>query len=132
MVIVDREGKIRDVKVKHFPEVTSHGSPKNKAKYIRLKALAELLDYAYYHNVGIVLFKDLDRIKRRRYTSNPKANRKISRFAKHELLHYGVTMALKRGFKVFLVDSTNTSKIAKQICKKLGLDAHCTSAYILT
>jgi len=30
MVIVDDDGKIRDVKVKH-PEVTSHGFPKNKA-----------------------------------------------------------------------------------------------------
>ena len=65
MVIVDREGKIRDVKVKHFPEVTSHGFPRNKAKDIRLKTLAELLDYAYYHNVGIVLFEDLDKIKKR-------------------------------------------------------------------
>lgn len=131
MVIVDREGKIRDVKVKHFPEVTSHGFPKNKAKDIRLKALAELLDYAYYHNVGIVLFEDLDRIKKKQFTNNPKANRKISKFAKHELLHYGVTMALKRGFKVFLVNPTNTSKIAKQIHRKLGLDVHCSSAYVL-
>jgi len=131
MVIVDREGKIRDVKVKRFSEVTSHGFPKNKAKDIRLKALAELLDYAYYHNVGIVLFEDLDRIKKRQFTNNPKANRKISKFAKRELLHYGVTMTLKRGFKVFLVNPTNTSKIAKQIHRKLGLDIHCSSAYVL-
>ncbi|WP_456327145.1 IS200/IS605 family accessory protein TnpB-related protein [Archaeoglobus sp.] len=131
MVIVDREGKIRDVKVKHFPEVTSHGFPKNEAKDIRLKSLAELLDYAYYHNVGIVLFEDLNRIKKKQFTNNPKANRKISRFAKRELLDYGITMALKRGFRVFLVNPTNTSKIAKQICKNLGLDVHCTSAYVL-
>ena len=131
MVIVDREGKIRDVKVKHFPEVTSHGFPKNKAKDIRLKSLAELLDYVYYHNVGIVLFEDLNKIKKKQFTNNPKANRKISRFAKHELLHYGVTMALKRGFKVFFVNPTNTSKIAKQIHRKLGLDVHCSSAYVL-
>ena len=131
MVIVDRNGEIRDVKVKHFPEVTSHGFPKNKAKDIRLKALAELLDYAYFHNVGIVLFEDLERMKRRSKTKSRKANRKISKFAKHELLHYGVTMALKRGFKVFLVNPVNTSKIAKQIHKTLGLDVHCTSAYIL-
>lgn len=131
MVIVDREGKIRNVKVKHFPEVTSHGFPKNKAKDIRLKALAELLDYAYYHNVRIVLFEDLDRIKKKLFINNPKANRKISKFAKRELLDYGTTMALKRGFKVFLVNPANTSKIAKQILRKLGLDIHCTSAYVL-
>jgi len=131
MVVVDREGRIRDVKVKQFPEITSHGFPKNKAKDIRLKALAELLDYAYFHNVGIVLFEDLESIKRRMFTNNPKANRKISKFAKRELLHYGITMSLKRGLKVFLVNPTNTSKIAKQIHKSLGLDIHCASAYIL-
>ena len=131
MVIVDREKKIRDVKVKHFPEVTSHGFPRNKAKDVKLKALAKLLDYAYYHNVGIVLFEDLDRIKKRRFTNNPKANRKISKFAKRELLDYGIIMALKRGFKVFLVNPADTSKIAKQIHRKLGLDVHCTSAYVL-
>ena len=131
MVIVDQNGKIRDVKTKYFPEVTSHGFPKNKAKNTRLKALAELLDYAYYHNVGIVLFEDLDRINKKRFISNPKANRKISKFAKRELLHHGITMALKRGFKVFLVNPAYTSKIAKQIHKKLGLDVHCSSAYVL-
>ena len=131
MIMVDRNGKIRDVKTRHFPEVTSHGFLRNKAKDIRLKALAELLNYAYYHNVGIVLFEDLDRIKKRQFTNNPKANRKISKFAKRELLDYGITMALKRGFKVFLVNPANTSRIAKQICKELGLDVHCTSAYVL-
>lgn len=131
MVILDRNGRIRDVRVEHFPEVPSHGFPKNKAKDIRLKALSELLDYAYFHNVGIVLFEDLERIKQRKFTNNPKSNRKISKFAKRELLHYGITMALKRGFKVFLVNPANTSKIAMQIHKSLGLDVHCTSAYIL-
>ena len=132
MVIVGWDRKIRDVKTKHFPEVTSHGFPKNKAKDIRLKALAELLDYAYHHNVGMVLFEDLNRIKRKKVkTKSKKANRKIQKFAKRELLQYGTTMALKRGFKVFLVNPSNTSKIANQIRKTLGLDVHTTSAYIL-
>ncbi len=131
MIIVDWKGKIRDVKSKHFPEVTSHGFLKSKAKDVRLKALAELLDYAYYHSVGIVLFENLDRIKKRRFTKSRKANRKISKFAKRGLLHYGITMALKRGFKVYLVNPANTSKVAKRIRRTLGLDVHSTSAYVL-
>jgi IS605 OrfB family transposase len=83
--------------------------------------LAELLDYAYYHNVGIVLFEDLEQIKKRKFTNCRKANRKISKFAKRELLHYGVTMSLKRGFKVFLVNPSYTSKIAKCIHSKYVL-----------
>ena len=131
MVIVDWNRRIRDIKVEHFPEITSHGFPKSKAKDVRLKALAELLDYAYYHGVGIVLFEDLNRIKKRRFTKSRKANRKVSRFAKRELLHYGITMASKRGFKVYLVNPANTSKVAKRIRKTLGLDVHCSSAYVL-
>jgi len=131
MIIVDKNGNILDVRNEHFPEVTSHGFPKNKARDTRLKAFVKLLDYAYYHNVEVTLFEDLERIKRRRFTNSVKANRKISKFAKHELLQYGVTMALKRGFKVFLVSPVNTSKIARKIHSKLGLDVHTASAYIL-
>ncbi|RLG83437.1 MAG: transposase [Thermoprotei archaeon] len=68
MVIVDRYGIIRDVKTEWFPEVTSHGFLRNKACTLRFQALAKLLKYAYYHGVGVVLFEDLSRIKKRRYT----------------------------------------------------------------
>ncbi|OYT47309.1 MAG: transposase, partial [Desulfurococcales archaeon ex4484_42] len=54
MVMVDKFGRIRDVKTEWFPEVTSHGFPRSKAKIKRLEALARLLDYAYHHNVGVV------------------------------------------------------------------------------
>lgn len=65
MVILDENGIIRDVKVVHFPEVNSPGFSKWKAKDSRVKALSQLLDYAYYHGVRVVFFEDLERIKRR-------------------------------------------------------------------
>ena len=131
MVIVDERGEIRDVKTEWFPEVTSPGFPRNRAGDARLKALAKLLDYAYHHNVGTVLFEDLERVKRRRYVESRCANRKITRFAKRELLQHGIVMALRRGFKVYLVNPANTSKNAKRIHKMLGLDVHTASAYLL-
>ncbi len=133
MVIADRYGRIRDIKTEWFPEVTSHGYPRYKAKDKRLKALAKLLRYAYYHNVGTIVFENLLVIRKRRYTRNRKANRKITRFAKKELLQHGITMAMKYGFSVLLVNpkgTTNSEKHSK-IMRRYGLDRHSASAYII-
>ena len=73
-------------------------------KKLRLNALySRLLKYAYHHNVEMVVFENLLTIRKRRYTGNRTANRKITRFAKRELLQHGVVMAMKYGFKALLV-----------------------------
>ena len=41
-------------------------------------------------------------------------------------------MALKYGFKVYLVDPSYISKIGETLGKDLGLDKHTASAYVLT
>ena len=132
MVIVDIQGIIRDTKTEWFPEVTSHGFSGNKANTIRLQALAKLLDYAYHHGVGVVVFEDLGRIKKRRYTKSKTANRKITRFPKRKLLEHAIVMGLKYGFRVYLVNPAYTSKIGEKLGKTLGLDKHTASAYTLT
>ena len=83
-----------------------------------MQTLARLLDYAYHHGVGVVLFEDLERIKKRKYTWSMKANRKITRFPKRKLLEHAAVMALKYGFKVYLVNPAYTSKIGEKIRKK--------------
>ena len=133
MVAIDRYGRIRDIKTEWFPEVTSHGYPRSKARAKRLEALAKLLKYAYYHNVGTVVFEDLLVIKQRRYVGNPIANRKITKFAKRELLQYGIVMSMKYGFKTLLVNprGTTNSKEHDVIMRKYGLDRHVASAYLI-
>lgn len=131
MVIIDRFGIIRDVRTEWFPEVTSHGFPRNKAHTLRLQALAKLLNYAYHHGVSVALFEDLENIKKRRYTGSKTANRKITRFPKRKLLWHGIVMAMKYGFKVYLVNPAYTSKIGGKIGRELGLDKHTASAYTL-
>ena len=118
MVIMDEFGKIRDTRTEWFPEVTSHGYPKNKAKAKRLKALAKLLEYAYHYNVGVVIFENLFQAKRRKITGNPTANRKIARFPKRMLLQHAVVMALKYGFKVYLVNPARTSRYTMKILEE--------------
>ncbi|BDR92908.1 hypothetical protein Vsou_20010 [Vulcanisaeta souniana JCM 11219] len=133
MVIVDKYGRIRDTRAAWFPEVTSHGFPRNKARARRLEALSELLRYAYYHGVGVVVFENLLLIKRRRFGKNRVANRKIARFAKRELLMHGIIMAMKYGFRVYLVSPRGTSKSREhdEVMKRLGLDRHMASAYLI-
>ncbi|MCD6488922.1 MAG: IS200/IS605 family accessory protein TnpB-related protein [Desulfurococcales archaeon] len=131
MVIADRLGFIRDVKTEWFPEVTSYGFPRNKANTLRLQALAKLLDYAYHHGVGTVVFEDLERIKKRRYRRSRTANRKITRFPKRKLLEHGIVMTMRYDFKVYLVNPAYTSKIGEKLGRELGLDRHTASAYAL-
>ena len=133
MVILDGNGIIRDVKIEHFPEVNSPGFPKEKARGLRLIALARLLDYAYYHGVGVVFFEDLSWIKRKngKTTNSKRGNRKASNFAKRELLEHGIVMALKRGFDVYLVNPSGSSKLGKELAQGLGLDIHTASAFVI-
>lgn len=84
-VVIDRFGRIRDIETEWFPEATSHGFPRSKARAKRLEALARLLRYAY-HNVGTAVSEDLLTTRKRKYTNDDTANHKITRFAKRELL----------------------------------------------
>jgi len=133
LVIIDEHGKIVDVKTAWFPEVTSHGFPREKAKALRLNALARLLEYCYRHGVSAVVFENLLSVKRKRFTRSKKANRKITRSAKKQLIQHGVVMALKHGFRVLLVDpkGTTNSREHGEIMKRFGLDRHTASAYLI-
>jgi len=132
MVILDELSIIRDVKTEWFPEITSHGFPRNKANTLRLQALARLLSYAHHHGVGVVMFEDLERIKKQRCTKSRSANRKIAKFPKRILLKHAIVMAMKYGFKVYLVNPSYTSRVGEELGKLLGLDKHTASAYVLT
>jgi len=133
-VIIDNEGKIVDIYNKHFHEVTSHGYPKGKAREVRLKPLFEVISFAVRrYNIGFIVFENLFNIKNRRYIFNPKANRKITRFAKKQLLVHGIIHSLKKWCNVILVNpyGTTHSKEHNMIMRKYGLDKHTASAYLI-
>jgi len=135
MIIVDKQGIIRDVKTVWFPEVNSPGYAGKKTWTIRLQKLGKLLSYAYHHNVGTVLFEDLNRIKRNNKgnkSSNRNSNRKMTRFPKKMLLEHAIIMAYKYGFKVYLVSPGYTSKLAEKFKDAFCLDKHTLSAYLLS
>jgi len=133
LAIIDEYGRLVDTRTEWFPEVTSPGFPRGKAKALRLRALAKLLRYCYVHGVGAVVFENLFTVKRRRFTRSRSANRKMSKFAKRKLLQHAIVMSLKYGFKVLLVDpkGTTSSPEHAEIMKTHGLDRHTASAYLI-
>lgn len=133
-VIIDRSGGIVNIYNKHFHEITSHGYHRGKAKEIRLRSLFEVIDFAVKrYNVGFVVFENLFDIKHRRFTWNPRVNRKITRFAKKQLLVHGIIHSLKKWCNVILVNphGTTHSKEHNIIMRRYGSDKHTASAYII-
>jgi len=129
MVIFDENGEIRDIKSEHFPEITSHGFRKNKARTIRQEALARLVKYAREHGVKYFVVERLE--KPRTITKNKIANRKISRLALKEYLSQMEILVRKVGGRLIRVDPAYTSIDAVPLARKLGLDRHTVSAYLI-
>ncbi|MCD6538389.1 hypothetical protein J7L18_07270 [Candidatus Bathyarchaeota archaeon] len=69
--------------------------------------------------------------RRRKKTDNGNANRKLSKFLERRLLAHVKVMVAKRGKKFCGVNPAYSSQDAELIAKKLRLDTHTTSAYIL-
>jgi len=130
MVIVDEEGKIRDVKNEYFPEVVTHGVPKEKAETIRLQALSRLIDYACHHNCKYFVFEALKSIDERKLRSRI-ARGKVGRFPFKDLLQHAEIMVKKRSGKFITINPAWLSVDAIPLSRKLGLDTHTTSAYLL-
>jgi len=133
MIVVDNDGGIVSLKTAWFSQIVRHGFPKNKARDIRLKSLKKLLLFARTIGVDYVVFENLLLVKKRSRTPSPLGNRKITLFAKKQLLIHGIVMALKLGLTPVLVDPKGTtgSNEHEEIMKKRGLDRHMASAYVI-
>ncbi len=129
MVIVNEEGRILDVRSEYFPEVTSHGFPKEKAMDLRLKALNRLVSYAHHHGVSHYVAEKLGRPKKK--IKSRKANRKVSKFALREYINHLEILIPKYGGKLHFINAAYTSVGAIPLAEKLGLDTHTASAYLL-
>ncbi len=98
-----------------------------------MKKLKKLLSYARRIGVDHIAFENLLVTKKRGKVRSPRGNRKMTRFAKKQLLQHGLVMALKLGLTPLLVDPKGTthSRKHKEVMKRRGLDRHMASAYIV-
>jgi hypothetical protein len=133
VVVVNEEGKVVTAKTWWYSEVVSHGFPKDKAKALRLNALSQALNSLSRIGVDYVVFEDLFLVKKRRFTRSKSGNRKITRFAKRQMLIHGVIKSLRLGFNVVLVNpkGTTNSEDHDKVMREKGFDRHTASAYLI-
>jgi predicted transposase len=133
VVVINKEGEVITFKTWWYSEVVSHGFPKEKAKALRLSALSQALTFLSRVGVDYVVFEDLFLIKRRKFAMSKSGNRKVSRFAKRQMLTHGVIKALRLGFNVVLVNpkGTTDSKEHEKVMREKGFDRHTASAYLI-
>ena len=133
VIVIDAGANIVAMKTFWYSEVVSHGFPREKARWIRVNTLNNALKWCGRIGVDYIVFEDLTRIKSRRFTANPCANRKVTKFAKKQVLIHGVINALKLGFTIVLVNprGTSNSLTHKQVIREKGLDKHMASAYMI-
>jgi hypothetical protein len=133
VVVVNEEGKVVTAKTWWYSEVVSHGFPKDKAKALRLNALSQALNSLSRIGVDYVVFEDLFLVKKRRFTRSRSGNRKITRFAKRQMLIHGVIKSLRLGFNVVLVipKGTTNSEDHDKVMREKGFDRHTASAYLI-
>ncbi|QXJ31046.1 hypothetical protein [Saccharolobus shibatae] len=133
VVVVDRQGKIIIFRTWWYTETVSHGYSKDKAKVLRLGALSQSLKFLAKIGVNYVVFEDLFVIKSRKFGKSKKGNRKITRFAKKQMLIHGVIKALRLGFNVILINprGTTNSEEHERLMRERGFDRHTASAYLI-
>ena len=100
---------------------------------MRLNALSQALNFLSRIGVDYVVFEDLFLVKKRKFTRSKSGNRKVSHFAKKQLLIHGVIKALRLGFNVILVNpkGTTNSEDHERVMREKGFDRHIASAYLI-
>jgi predicted transposase len=133
VVVVNEEGKVIAIKTFWYSDVTRPDFPKGKAMALRLNALSESLNFLSRVGVDYVIFEDLFLVKKRKFTRSKSGNRKVSRFAKRQMLIHGVIKALRLGFNVVLVNpkGTTNSEGHDRVMREKGFDRHTASAYLI-
>jgi len=133
VVVVNKDGKVIAIKTFWYSDVTRPGFPKGKAMALRLNALSEALNFLSRVGVDYVVFEDLFLVKKRKFTTSKSGNRKVSHFAKKQLLIHSVIKSLRLGFNVVLVNpkGTTNSEEHDRVMREKGFDRHTASAYLI-
>ena len=131
LVVITPDRELVYRKTFWYPEVNSPGYPKGKANYTRFQAVNEAVRLAYYYGASVMVLEDLFRVKKKKFTSSAKANRKISRFPKRELLMHTILESLEWSIEPYLINPAYSSSKGRELAKEYGLDIHSGSALAL-
>ena len=139
LAIVDRYGRLRDVKTFWFEDVARKGYPRRKARILVGIAIHEMLQYAYHHGVRTLFLENPEVLGRLRllWIRNGRRlhrnyNWKVSVF-RSSTIEMIVMKAPLYSINIKHVNPRGTthSKEHDYIMRKHGLDRHLASAYLI-
>ncbi|WP_456327480.1 hypothetical protein [Archaeoglobus sp.] len=137
LAIVNKDGELRDYKTFWFKEIKSRNMPKRKVRSIIGEKVHEMLKYAYHHGVSKIYLENLSILGNlrllwikngRRFSKNYNYAVQTFRSSVIEMIRLKAPLY---GLKTSYVDPANTSKIGEKLAKKLGIDKHTASAYVI-
>ena len=139
LAIIDKYGRLRDVKTFWFREITSRGYRRKQAWTKIYKAIHDMLNYAYHHGVSTIALENPKVIGYLRYywVRNAKRrtrnyNYKVSVFRNKiiEVITYKTPLYTMR---VVYVNPKGTTRSREhdEIMRRYGLDRHTASAYLI-
>ncbi|ADY01833.1 transposase, IS605 OrfB family [Vulcanisaeta moutnovskia 768-28] len=139
LAIVDRYGRLRDVKTFWFREVTARGF-KGVVAWTKIhQAIHELLNYAYHHGVSAISLENPRTIGYLRYywvrngdRGSRNYNYRVSIFRSRtiEVISYKAPLYAMRTIYVNPKGTTNSQQ-HDEVMRKYGLDRHTASAYLI-
>ena len=137
LAIVNKDGELRDYKTFWFREVKARNMPKRRVWSIIGMRVHEMLKYAYYHGVCRIYLEDLSilgKLKLLWFKNGRRFNKNYNYAVQSFRSRVIETIKMKAplyGMKTSYVNPANTSKISEKLARKLGVDKHTASAYVI-
>ncbi len=139
LAIVDKYGRLRDVKTFWFREITSRGYMRKPAWTKIHQAIHDMLDYAYHHGVSLIALENPEIIGYLRYYWIRNGDRKTKNYNhrvaifRNKVIEVITYKAPLYSLKTIYVNPKGTthSKKHNEVMRKYGLDRHTTSAYLI-
>jgi len=137
LAIVGGDGKLRDYKTFWFREVKSRNMPKRRVWSIIGMRVHEMLKYAYHHGVCRIYLENLSVLGKLKllWIKNGRRFNKNYNYAVQSFRSRVIEMIRMKaplyGIKTSYVNPANTSKIGEELMRKLGVDKHTASAYVI-
>jgi len=139
LAIVDKYGRLRDVRTFWYEDASRRGYPRRRARVLISMAVHEMLKYAHYHEVKILFLENpntLGKLKLLWIKNGRRLHRnynwKVMTF-RSNIIEMVAMKAPLYSIKIEYVNpkGTTTSKEHDEVMWKYSLDRHTASAYLI-
>jgi len=139
LAIVDKFGRLRDVKTFWFEDVVRKGYSRRKARVLISMAVHDMLKYAYHHGVKTLFLENpevLGKLKLMWIRSGERLHRnynwRVSVFRSSVIEMIAMKTPLYSiNIKYVNPRGTTNSREHSEVMRKYGLDRHTASAYLI-